>query len=339
MQDASAGLTPILEQVLTDWEATLVAQTGPALADLAGLFSSSVGGGKMLRGALVKLGYELTGSAENADVYQAAAAYELLHTGFLIHDDIMDNSELRRGRPAVYVAAGEGHYGLSQAICLADAGFFLAHNLLARSHFAPDRTAAAVARFSKIALDTAAGQMLDLKLSRPGAGRLEADVMRIHELKTAAYTITGPLTVGAILGGATGELLQAIEGFGRPVGTAFQIQDDILGVFASEDVIGKSAVSDISENKNTLLIAYALENAESKDQELLAELYGRPNITAAQVGEVRRIFTESGALEHSRDMAREASAAGVSAAAAIPAHEAHRALLAGLAEYSVSRAF
>ncbi|GAC1371061.1 MAG: polyprenyl synthetase family protein [Candidatus Saccharimonadales bacterium] len=314
-------------------------QSDGVLNELTSLLGASVGGGKMLRGGLVKLGYELAGGASDSRIFSAAAAYELLHTGLLVHDDIMDHSRLRRGRPAVYVAAGAGHYGLSQALCLADAAFFMAHHQLAAASFESERTAPALARFSQIAMDTAVGQMLDVALSRPGAERTEADVMRIHELKTAAYTITGPLAVGSMLGGAEPEQLAAIERYGRLVGTAFQIQDDVLGVFADEKVTGKPAASDIAENKNTLLIAYAAAHASPKQQAVLGRLYGRADLTAAELERIKQIFIDSGALEYSQAQAQQAAAAGAAAAAGVTADEGGRQLLIELAEYTVSRAF
>ena len=334
---AAADIEPVLRRRLGQWEAEVSAQSAGGLDELTGILAAAVGGGKLLRGALVKLGYELAAGAPPPGVLEAAAAYETLHTGFLVHDDIMDDSSLRRGRPSAHVLAGGGRYGTAQAICLADAAFFMAHRALADSGLEAARVVQAQADFSHIAQDTAAGQMLDMKYACPGAARTEADVLRIYALKTAAYTICGPLRVGGRLGGATDAQLQAFTDYGRHVGLAYQIQDDILGVFGSEEVVGKPVTSDISENKNTVLIVYAHSAATSPQRQTLDRLYGRADLSAEDIASIKEIFVDSGALDYARNLAQSEVAAAVAAAARVTTDPAQLYLLTDLAEYSVSR--
>lgn len=187
------------------------------LAPLLNAFAKSCQGGKRIRGALVKLGYELAvvfpfgGPRKSEDILKIGAAYEILHTAILIHDDIIDQSLVRRGKPSLYQALGGNHYGVSQAISLADYGFFLAFKIIA------DTNAAEV--FSQIVMDTAFGQMLELKKANP---------LLVMKLKTARYTIAGPLKMGAILAGASPKLVRELGEFGENLGIAFQIKDDIL---------------------------------------------------------------------------------------------------------------
>jgi geranylgeranyl pyrophosphate synthase len=239
------------------------------------LFSDATRGGKGIRGRLVKLGYRIAGGNEDGEIEKIASAFEMLHASLLIHDDVIDKGLTRRGKPTVYKALGENHYAVSQAICLGDMGFFTATKMIAESGFGSELKARVLSLFSDIMIDTIRGEMLDVKLSLPGQEKLEEDVLTIHKLKTAYYTVVGPLTIGAMLGGADESQLRLLRRFGENIGMAFQIQDDILGVFGDEREIGKSTTSDIEENKNTLLITYALEKATTAQRKILTRYYGK----------------------------------------------------------------
>lgn len=202
-----------------------------------------------------------------------AVAFELLHTAFLLHDDVIDGDTVRRGRPNI---AGEFStdatergapgdtaqlWGESAAILAGDLLIHAAASLVARL----DVPAAMRGRLLDV-LDhsvfvTAAGELADVRLST-GLGSPElADVLRMTEHKTAAYSVAGPLLAGAILAGAQDALLERLAEYGRLVGIAFQLGDDILGVFGTPDVTGKSILSDLREGKETTLIAYARSTA------------------------------------------------------------------------------
>ncbi len=221
----------------------------PSLLPLVDQFIKSNKGGKKLRGFLVRLGYELQISnvkspvkdearqrrqmSNGQDILKIAAAYEIFHTSILAHDDIIDQSIERRGSPSLYQALGGNHYGISQAICLADAGFFLATRIISEADFPDKEKNMALALFSKTMVDTALGQMLDVNLGERGKGkgeRNENTIQLINLLKTARYTIAGPLQLGAILAGLgpTSPRLRGIKEFGENLGIAFQIRDDIL---------------------------------------------------------------------------------------------------------------
>ncbi len=264
------------------------------------LFSQSMKGGKGIRGSLVKLGYKIGGGKKNSEINKIGAAFEMLHSSLLIHDDVIDKSLMRRGRPTLYKALGENHYALSQAICLGDMGFFQATKMIAASKFDDRLKARVISLFSEIVTDTITGEMLDVKLSRPNQEKREKDVVVIHRLKTARYTIVGPLTIGAVLGGAHALQIRAIKQFGEYIGMAFQIQDDILGVFGDEKEIGKSTTSDIEENKNTLLITYALEKGTILQRKILAKYYGTGKVTPSQHQAVKKVFVETGSLAYSQ---------------------------------------
>lgn len=225
--------------ILKDWQSE-VKEASANLLPLALEFIKSNKGGKKVRGFLVRLGYEIARSVilsetkdlkiksrdslqarnDNSQILKVAAAYEILHTSILAHDDIIDQSLIRRGAPSLYQALGGNHYGISQAICLADAGFFLAIKIISESEFKEKLKNQAVRLFSKTMVDTAVGQMMDVMLTQ--------NEKLINLLKTARYTISGPLQLGATLGGAGEKLIRELGEFGENLGIAFQIKDDIL---------------------------------------------------------------------------------------------------------------
>ncbi len=212
-----------LEQLLKEWRRE-VGKIDTKLLPLVDKFIAGCNGGKKLRGILVVLGYKLARSnkeEDENDVYKVAASYEIFHSAILVHDDIIDQSLQRRGKPSLYQALGGNHYGISQTVSLGDAGFFLAMKIISGANFPKERKISALKLFSKVMLDTALGEILDLE---------KADPLVVMRLKTAYYTISGPLQIGAILGGLspTSPRLSGVKEFGENLGIAFQIQDDIL---------------------------------------------------------------------------------------------------------------
>lgn len=200
-------------------------KTDKKLIPLLQAFGKSCQGGKRIRAALVKLGYQIAGG-ESDEIVKIGAAYEVLHAAILVHDDIIDQSETRRDKLSLHFAlsaekghVGGSHYGVSQAISLADYGFFLAVKIISESRFSNERKTKALEVFSGTMIDTAFGQMLELK---------KADPVTVMKLKTARYTISGPLQLGAALAGANEELVGALGEFGEKLGIVFQIKDDIL---------------------------------------------------------------------------------------------------------------
>lgn len=275
----------------------------PLLNELTQELVTSSAGGKRLRAILIKLGYEIFGGRSNREIIRIGAAFEIFQTAILIHDDIIDQSPTRRGRPTVYRALGGDHYAVSQAICIGDSGLFLAIRTILQTNFSPAIISRAAALFCQIMLDTTTGQMLDVLLPNDRKTQTVKNVLDIFRLKTARYTVTGPLQLGAVLAGADNQTLTLLQNFGDNLGIAFQIQDDILGVFGSEEITGKSTQSDIEEGKITLLYLYALEHTTPSDKQFLLSHYGQRNINKSQVEHIRKIIMESGSLEHSRQQA------------------------------------
>jgi geranylgeranyl diphosphate synthase type I len=311
--------------------------TSPQILPLVEEFANSCTGGKRIRGSLVKLGCELSGGKPSKDITAAAVAYEIFQTAILAHDDIIDKSLLRRNKPSLYSALGGDHKGISHAICLADIGFFLTYKILGTLKIPDSKKVKVIQSFSDAMIYTVFGEMLDVELSYPNKNRSSKDVFDIHGLKTAWYTIIEPLTIGGIIAGANTKLLTSFAQFGHSLGIAYQIQDDILGVFGDEKILGKSVQADIEENKNTLLITYALGAANPKQKKILRQYYGAGKITKSQLQQVRTVFIETGALAKTEKSAQTYLQSGKKLIAKITKSKNHQLLLNELADYLVNR--
>ena len=213
----------------------------PAAADLVDELSRLIAaGGKRLRPAFCYWGHRAAGGADGEPVIRAAAALELLHTFALVHDDVMDDADERRGVPTTQIefakrsgaAADPVRLGRSVAVLVGDLGAVMAEWMLRGSGFPPDRLTAAFERFDRMRLEMAAGQYLDLE----GTARDVASAEHVAELKTGSYTVEGPLLIGAVLAGARPEVEAALVAFGRPAGEAFQLRDDLVDREASPGV-------------------------------------------------------------------------------------------------------
>lgn len=337
----------VISQTLKRWRKE-VSLLSPKLLPLVDLFLEACQGGKRLRATLVRLGYEITrpsASARQASpsdrndwkrILKPAAALELFQTGILAQDDIVDLSPLRRGRPTVYHALGADHYSFSQTMILGDIGMFLAAKLILDSNFLDISKNQAVSLFCQMVIDTGLGEMLDVEL--PHLKQKSAkDIETIFRLKTAHYTFIDPLSIGAILGGTKPDLLRWFRLFGENLGLAYQIQDDILGVFGDEKTLGKSVTSDIEEGKNTLLITYALEHADSKQKKVLDKYYGTGKIGEVGLERVRKVFKDSGSLQYSQAQALKYVNQAKKVITQITKDPKYITLLEGLSDFLINR--
>ncbi len=269
-------------------------------------------GGKRLRGALCLLGHQ-AGGGKRADAFPAALGLELLHAYLLVHDDFMDNDEVRRGGPTLHVTlartgalyahetqvpAGE-HLGGSLAILLGSLLQAWALELLFQTRVAPERVVAAAAILSRVLGDVTLGQALDL--AAPLGPELGVEgVLEIERLKTGSYTFELPLILGALLAGAEADTLEALSAYAQPLGQAFQIADDLLGVFGSPAVTGKSAGNDLREGKRTLVVLRALEVADKPDAASLRAALGRRDLDDRDVDALREVLRRCGAEQWAR---------------------------------------
>ena len=256
--------------------------------------------GKCIRGYLVHLGYNVLPKCCEGNIVYAAVAYELFETGILAHDDIIDRSPIRRMAPALHIALGEGHKGVSRSLCVGDVGILLASAFLMDSGFPSDVCLKAMKHQTKIFSYTLSGELNDIDLSYANKYS-EKEVLDMYILKTSLYTISGPLMLGSILAGAPDSTREVLYKFGLNLGIAFQIVDDILGIFGSEDVIGKSVTSDASEGKKSILTHFFNENSTKQEYEKFYSIYGNREINTDDMKIIREIMVSCGALEYAKE--------------------------------------
>lgn len=307
-----------------------------------------VSGGKRFRAAFCYWGFRavLPGEVEEAAVLRAAGALELLHASALAHDDLMDSSDTRRGRPATHRGFADRHragdlpgdaeqYGAATAILLGDLLLSWSDEMLRRCGLPADQVSAALDLFDLCRTEVIAGQFLDVSVQ----ARARADVataMQVLRYKSAKYSIERPLHIGAALAGADTATLQALGDYGLPVGEAFQLRDDLLGVFGNPATTGKPAGDDLVEGKRTVLVALALDHATSADARRLDRALGS-NLDAAQVDDLRTIIERSGARARVEAMISELTDSAGTALAAAPIDDHARTVLAQLAAAATQR--
>jgi len=273
---------------------------GAAIADLVDA------GGKRLRPAFVYWGHRATGADHDDAVFTPAAAVELVHAFALIQDDVMDRSPTRRGAPAAYVAFAAAHedaahrgdaawFGVSAAILAGDLATAWAARLFDEADFPVEVMTRARRVFVDLRTEVIAGQYLELW--HTGRDADEHDALRVGLLKSGRYTVTRPLLLGAALGGADSELEDALTAYGDAIGVAFQLRDDILGLYGDPELTGKSTLDDLREGKQTLLMVWALQRADAADRTTLDRLLGNEAATPADVEMVGDIVRRTGALD------------------------------------------
>lgn len=310
-------------------------------------FNRYVRGGKMVRGGLVRLGYELGGGRNLKAIVAAGAAVELYHSFLLVHDDWIDADLTRRGKPTIHVQYEADFDHLSQpgdrtrwsagmAFVLGDIGCFWATQVLAGADFPPVLKAEAIVRLTESLVKTGYGEILDIGYDLQSGWDWDK-ILQIRELKTAYYTLVMPLQVGLNLAGAKGVKMAAAEKYGQPVGTAFQLHDDYLGLFGDEGKTGKSASSDLQEGKKTLLIARALRGLRGAEKKRLFSFLGRKDLTGSDLQTARRLVEKSGAVEANRQLVQELVAKGKKAIPLLTTDLRLESLLRNLADYLVTR--
>lgn len=269
-------------------------------------------GGKRIRPILTIFGYKAVGGRNEDAIIEAALAVELMESFLLIHDDIMDQDELRRGyftMHKIYEKKSERlfktdhkRFGESMAIVAGDILAIFGSEVIANAQFPKQYKVKAIDKFNRVVINTCFGQILDIR-SELEKDIKEENILRTQELKTAIYTIMGPLHIGALLGGASDRQLKILTDYAIPLGQAFQIQDDILGMFGDQKKLGKPIGSDLKEGKKTLLIIKALNKADKKQKQIIMKSLGNKNIKEKDIENVKKIIKERGSLAYSQELA------------------------------------
>lgn len=265
---------------------------------------------KRLRGSFIYYGYKLLGGKDEEAVLDAAKSIELIHTALLMHDDFMDQDDTRRGKPTTHEYfklehARRGwrfdgaHYGQSMAINAGDIALLAGYEILGRSRFKDNLKLRAQNNMLRGIVNTGLGQAFDVTLESVGKAT-EKDIIDLHYAKTGIYTYENPLHTGAILAGGEDGDLEILSKYAIPGGIAFQLQDDILGLFGDPEKTGKPAHSDLRQGKMTLLIIKALEKGTLTQVKALKKIWGKRDISESEAAIARKIVVDTGSLEYSR---------------------------------------
>jgi len=303
-----------------------------------------VGGGKRLRPAFCHWGWVgAGGDPDDPRIVDAGAALELLHSFAIIHDDIMDGSARRHGRPCLHVEFADRHaergwhgeqrrFGDGAAMLIGDLAFVYADQLL---RGAPPE---AMDVFTELRVEVNVGQYLDLI----GTAARTASTAQAHTIcvyKSGKYTIERPLHLGAALAGRLDDLAKAYTAYGVPLGEAFQLRDDILGAFGDAERLGKAVGEDLREGKPTALYAIARGRAAPADAALLDRSYGRRDLTEGEITDIQRVLTDTGARAEVEAAVSALTDTALAALAEAAVTEAAREELTALAHFVSGRDF
>ncbi len=299
-----SSLASFMERVKKDYKLHLVS---PILFESIKEFSLRKG--KRIRPLLLILsykGYSPKNKRTTPSLYNASTCIELLHNFMLIHDDIIDCSNLRRGKPTLHKLLGkivktksQDKLGRDLGIIAGDIVYAFAIDAFLSIKEPAERKERALKYFVQTAAFTAMGEFIDtIHGMEPLKKIKEKDVFLNYTLKTARYTFDCPLVTGAILAGADNKDIKKLSELGIMIGQAFQIQDDIIGIFDSEKNIGKSILSDLAESKKTLLVAHAYEHLKGTKKKQFTDIFNKPKKTYKDLVAVRKIFIDAGSLPY-----------------------------------------
>jgi geranylgeranyl diphosphate synthase, type I len=322
----SEGLRDRVQKSLDDFVAVQTPRLDAISEDLGPMVDAIVGlvaGGKRLRPAFCYWGWRGAGGADTDPIVRAATSLELLQACALVHDDVMDDSDTRRGRPAAhrqFAAVHRGHswlgspdaFGLGGALLMGDLCLAWADELLFSSGLSGEALLRAKPVYDEMRTELMSGQYLDLLEQAMGGGSIER-ARRVIRFKSAKYTIERPLHLGAALAGSGQRLVDTYTAYGLPLGEAFQLRDDVLGVFGDPQQTGKPAGDDLREGKRTVLVAAALDAASPADAARLRRLLGDRHLQADGVDEARAVITDTGARQQVEGMIGELTEAALTA--------------------------
>lgn len=265
-------------------------------------------GGKRVRPAMMQYGYMAAGKESDDVIVKASISIELMHAFLLMHDDIVDRDDYRHGLKTMHAYYRDHsknlfssereneHFGVSTGIVMGDFVHTLGNDVLFSADLPPQNIINAMKKMQDVVGRTAVGEMQDVIIEFKGAAT-EEEILRMYENKTARYTFEGPLRLGAILAGADDAFCEELSAFAIPLGIAFQLQDDLLGIYGSQEKTGKPVGSDIAEGKITLLVARAYEKATREQKKQLDALLGNPHIAVGDCDVFRDIMKGTGAYD------------------------------------------
>ncbi|HEX4629246.1 MAG TPA: polyprenyl synthetase family protein [Gemmatimonadales bacterium] len=356
----SAGLTEFVDR-----QAAVLGEISVDFEPVVGALRTFLDGGKRMRAAFCYWGWRAAGGASRGEdgrddederaAVLAAASLELLHASALIHDDYIDGSDTRRGAPAIHRRFEQLHrhggwdgeperFGAAAAVLLGDLVLVWCDELFTRCGLDAGRVQAARPVFDLMRTEVMAGQYLDvLAQSRGLSVSTPQETLRraraVLQYKSAKYTVERPLQLGAALatGVADGPLAVALSRYGLPLGEAFQLRDDVLGVFGDPAATGKPAGDDLREGKQTVLVALAAQQATDAQAKALRTGLGDPRLDEAGVEELRAIITRTGALAEVEQRIGDLTRSALAALREAPITAESRIVLAELAVAATAR--
>lgn len=305
-------------------QSRVLSEIGDELTPLVAAVGALLQGGKRLRAAFLYWGYRAGGGPDTEAVIRAATAMEFFQAAALLHDDVMDDSDTRRGMPAAHRRLADEHaaagwagngdrFGVAGAILGGDLCLIWSDELFATSGLPVAELTRARPIFDRMRTQLMGGQFLDVLESARGWDDLTTDqrvarARTVIRYKSAKYTIEHPLLIGAAAAGVTAPDRDALSTYGLDLGEAFQLRDDLLGVFGDPAHTGKPAGDDLREGKRTVLVALTLDQASSSTAALFDRLLGAPDLDEPGVGELRATITASGASSRVEQMILDLSA-------------------------------
>ncbi|MDQ3660645.1 MAG: polyprenyl synthetase family protein [Actinomycetota bacterium] len=322
-----AAVDSELAQWLEDKELRL-SHSGPLVAEMSRLLAA---GGKRLRPSFCYWGYRAAAAPHSPRIMRAAASLELLHTFAIVHDDIMDQSDERRGNPTVHAL-----HGVNAALLVGDLALVLADDMFMASGFDPIALAHAFMTYSRMRQEVIVGQWLDLEAAFD-TETTEERARLVARLKSGRYSIEEPLAIGACLAGGSVELLGRLAAFGAPLGEAFQLRDDLLGLFGDRAETGKPIDSDIREGKHNVLYAKTRTALQGAERAFFEARWGGPGLTEDEVESLRSLVESSGARSATEALLQELVGRARSALEDIEAEDEVSHALEALLELSTAR--
>ena len=306
-----------------------------------------VTGGKCLRSTFMYLGW-LSGATDSDEALYASASLELLHAFALLQDDVMDNSPSRRGRPAAHVQFGNWHrtrglsgstqrFGESAAILLGDLCLIWAEQMLRESGVEQHRLQLALPRYDAMRTELALGQLADLASDVRDLPSMAA-VLDVARRKSGNYTVRRPLEIGAAMSGCSERTLTGLGHYGTAIGEAFQLRDDVLGVFGSEATTGKPSGGDLMERKATSVVIAAHQLADAPTRRQFAELMNISELDDTAIDRWRTLIVATGAVQWIEDMISDRVASARDALDELALDHSVRAALANMAAVCTERA-
>jgi len=345
-EDLRARVQKVLDAFLAQ-QAQVLGNVGPELSPLVDVAEDLLRGGKRLRAAFCYWAWRGVGGADCDEIVAAATALELFHAAALVHDDVMDDSDTRRGMPAAHRRAaglhrasgwvgGSDHFGVASAILLGDLCLSWSDELLAGCGLPAERLRLARPVFDRMRTQLVGGQYLDMVEQVRGQSSVER-ARRVIRFKSAKYSVEHPLLLGATLAAGRPDQLDALSSYGLPLGEAFQLRDDVLGVFGDPGETGKPAGDDLREGKRTVLVAAALAQATPVQAGAIRRHLGDPHLDAAGVAALREVLVDTGALDRVETDIRRLTGEALAAVAQADVDPAARDVLRDLVAAATAR--